>query len=155
MKRLYSYEIDNTGPEARKRFIRDMFSSIAPTYDLLNHVLSMGTDILWRNHIFNHIRDVRGARAIDLCCGTGDLSLIFHKRGARVFSLDFSMNMLRRGVEKKSLRGPAVAADGLAMITISQAPSKLCHWWRTTSRSHRLTRFRITAFPTLRLTVMP
>ncbi|MBW2643644.1 MAG: class I SAM-dependent methyltransferase, partial [Deltaproteobacteria bacterium] len=59
MNTNFSYEIDNDNPEEKKRFIKKLFDSIVPTYDLLNHILSMGTDMLWRRNIFNHIKDVR------------------------------------------------------------------------------------------------
>ncbi len=111
MKSNFSYEINNKTPEEKKRFIQDLFDSIVPTYDLLNHVLSMGTDVLWRRNIFRHINNVRDKKAIDLCCGTGDLSLLLHKKGADVVSLDFSMNMLQRGIRKKALKGDPVSAD--------------------------------------------
>ncbi len=107
----YTYKIDNQNPEEKKRFVRKLFDSIVPTYDLLNHVLSMGTDILWRGNIFRHIQDVGNKKALDLCCGTGDLSLVLHRKGAETVSLDFSMNMLKRGLEKKAIKGFPVAAD--------------------------------------------
>lgn len=106
-----SYEINNENPEEKKRLIKNLFDSIVPTYDLLNHVLSMGTDVLWRRNIFRYLKGIRGSRAIDLCCGTGDLSLLLYQKGAKVISLDFSMNMLQRGIKKKTLRGYPVAAD--------------------------------------------
>ena len=105
------YEINNVNPEEKKRFIKKLFDSIVPTYDLLNHILSMGTDMLWRRNIFHHITEVRNNLAIDLCCGTGDLSLLLHQKGAKVVSLDFSMNMLQKGIKKKALKGYPVVAD--------------------------------------------
>ncbi len=111
MNTSISYEINNKNPEEKKRFIQKMFDSIVPTYDLLNHVLSMGTDTLWRRNIFRHIKSIKRRSVIDLCCGTGDLSLLLHKKGAKAFSLDFSMNMLKRGVAKKALLGHPISAD--------------------------------------------
>jgi len=111
VKASISYEINNKTPEETKRFIQNLFDSIVPTYDLLNHVLSMGTDVLWRRNIFKHINSVGNRKAIDLCCGTGDLSLLLYKKGAKVVSLDFSMNMLQRGIRKKALKGFSVSAD--------------------------------------------
>ena len=111
MNTNFSYEIDNDNPEDKKRFIKELFDSIVPTYDLLNHILSMGTDMLWRKNIFRHIKDVRDNMAIDLCCGTGDLSLLLHQKDAKVVSLDFSMNMLQKGIAKKALKGYPVVAD--------------------------------------------
>jgi demethylmenaquinone methyltransferase/2-methoxy-6-polyprenyl-1,4-benzoquinol methylase len=104
-------DINNDRPEARKRFIHGLFDSIVPTYDLLNHVLSVGIDIHWRKKIFRYIQSVEGKRIVDLCCGTGDLSRLLDRKGANVVSLDFSLNMLQRGVEKKALRGSPMAAD--------------------------------------------
>jgi len=111
MNTNFSYEIDNYNPEEKRRFIKKLFDSIVPTYDLLNHILSMGTDMLWRRNIFNHIKDVRDNTPIDLCCGTGDLSLLLHQKGAKVVSLDFSMNMLKKGIKNKALKGYPVVAD--------------------------------------------
>lgn len=106
-----TYDINNECPEGKKRFIRGLFDSIVPTYDLLDHVLSLGIDIHWRKNIFRYIQTVEKKRTIDLCCGTGDLSRLLHRKGANVVSLDFSMNMLKRGREKKALRGFPMAAD--------------------------------------------
>jgi demethylmenaquinone methyltransferase/2-methoxy-6-polyprenyl-1,4-benzoquinol methylase len=110
-----SYEINNKDPEDKKRFIRRMFDSIVPTYDLLNHVLSFGADIFWRKNIFRHINEIKGSPAIDICCGTGDLSLLLYKKGAKVVSLDFSLNMLKKGMTKNALRGQSVSADACLM----------------------------------------
>ena len=48
---------------------------------------------------------------IDLCCGTGDLSLLLHKKGAKVTSLDFSLNMLQKGLARGAIKPGALAAD--------------------------------------------
>jgi demethylmenaquinone methyltransferase / 2-methoxy-6-polyprenyl-1,4-benzoquinol methylase len=107
----FKYEINNRNPEKKKRFVRKLFDTITPTYDLLNHVLSLGIDILWRKRIFKYIPDVKDMLSIDLCCGTGDLSLLFHKHGSSLVSLDFSLNMIQRGLQKNSLPGHIIAAD--------------------------------------------
>ena len=111
MKQKLSYELNNENPEDKKRFIKNLFDEIVPTYDMLNHLLSFGTDILWRRRIFKHIRSVKGKRVLDLCCGTGDLSLLLSRRGAHTASLDFSLNMLKRGKQRKTLREHCVAGD--------------------------------------------
>lgn len=59
-------------------YVRDMFSRIAPRYDLLNHLLSFSLDRVWRRRTarrFRHILRRTDARVLDLCCGTGDLTL--------------------------------------------------------------------------------
>ena len=63
--------------------VREMFSSIAPRYDLLNHVLSMHVDRLWWNRTaraFRHILQRPDAQVLDLCCGTGDMTFALHRR---------------------------------------------------------------------------
>ena len=111
MTRELRYEIDNVNPREKKRFIRKMFDSLVPTYDLLNHLLSMGIDTTWRKHIFRYIAGDGSARALDLCCGTGDLSLLLRKNKFDTISLDFSLNMLERGREKGAIADGAVAGD--------------------------------------------
>jgi demethylmenaquinone methyltransferase / 2-methoxy-6-polyprenyl-1,4-benzoquinol methylase len=106
-----SYKIDNKTPEEKKKFIQNLFDSIVPTYDLLNRVLSGGIDMVWRINVFRHIRSVKGKRTIDLCCGTGDISTLLYRKGAKLTSLDFSLHMLKKGKKKGSLPGTSIAAD--------------------------------------------
>jgi demethylmenaquinone methyltransferase / 2-methoxy-6-polyprenyl-1,4-benzoquinol methylase len=84
--------------EQAARWVRGMFGQIAPRYDLLNHLLSMNVDRYWRSRTASrvaHILRRPEARVLDLCCGTGDLTLAFEKRGpARIFSSDFCHPML-------------------------------------------------------------
>jgi len=88
-----------------------MFDSIVPTYDLLNRVLSGGIDNFWRRDIVRLIDGAASKRILDICCGTGDLSRQLVKRGGELFSLDFSFNMLKKGVEKGWLSGTNISAD--------------------------------------------
>jgi demethylmenaquinone methyltransferase / 2-methoxy-6-polyprenyl-1,4-benzoquinol methylase len=86
------------------RKVREMFTQIAPRYDLLNHVLSLQLDRLWRARVARHLRPILerpDARVLDLCCGTGDLALSLARAGrARVMGADFSHAMLVRAREK-------------------------------------------------------
>jgi len=91
--------------------VREMFSSIAPRYDLLNHVLSMNVDRLWWNRTartFTQILRSPGAQVLDLCCGTGDMTFALHRRAGRTdvkFSgADFSHAMLVRAEQKSGTR---------------------------------------------------
>jgi len=89
-------------PKARQ--IRQMFSSIAPRYDLLNHLLSLNIDKSWRRRAVSLMR-TRSTQEpslwLDLCCGTGDLSLEMLRQGAhRIVSSDFSHPMLRLNLDK-------------------------------------------------------
>lgn len=93
--------------EAAALAVRDMFSSIAPKYDLLNHILSMNIDRVWWNRtarIFDSILSRPGAQVLDLCCGTGDMTFALHRRmngpSGSLVGADFSHAMLVRAREK-------------------------------------------------------
>lgn len=116
---------EGAGDEAAAAIaVRDMFSSIAPRYDLLNHVLSMNIDRLWWNRTartFSHILNRSGAKVLDLCCGTGDMTfaLYRHSRASQQVEFtgaDFSHAMLVRAQEKSGARSIRwVEADALQM----------------------------------------
>ena len=87
--------------------VRDMFSSIALKYDLLNHVLSMNIDRVWWNRTaraFDAILSRPGARVLDLCCGTGDMTFALYRRmksgSSDLVGADFSHAMLVRAAAK-------------------------------------------------------
>jgi len=87
--------------------VREMFTSIAPRYDLLNHVLSMNVDRLWWNRTartFQAILANPNANVLDLCCGTGDMTFALYRRmksnPTRLVGADFAHPMLVRAAEK-------------------------------------------------------
>jgi len=86
------------------RKVREMFSQIAPRYDLLNHLLSFELDRLWRARAARHLRAILNrsdAVVLDLCCGTGDLAFALARAGeARILGADFAHTMLVRAREK-------------------------------------------------------
>jgi demethylmenaquinone methyltransferase/2-methoxy-6-polyprenyl-1,4-benzoquinol methylase len=109
-----------TEADASKK-VREMFTEIAPRYDLLNHLLSLQLDRLWRARAAKHLRPIffkqetsagnhkavfvrRETSVLDLCCGTGDLAIALHRRyWARTVAVDFAHSMLVRA-RKKSAR---------------------------------------------------
>lgn len=105
------YELNNANPAERKHFIRRMFDSIVPTYDLLNRMLSMGIDRSWRRFLISLMGDLSRRSVLDMCCGTGDLSNQIRKAGADLYSLDFSLPMIVKGRKKGWLGRQNVAAD--------------------------------------------
>lgn len=87
--------------------VRQIFDSIAPRYDLLNHVLSANIDRLWwrrTSRRFQSVLERPDAAILDICCGTGDLTmaLLKHRPGGAlpILAADFSRNMLQRGARK-------------------------------------------------------
>jgi len=90
------------------RKVREMFTQIAPSYDALNHILSLQLDRLWRARTANHLRPIlqrKDAIVLDLCCGTGDLALALRKSAkARIIGADFAHTMLVRA-RAKSIMG--------------------------------------------------
>ncbi len=105
-------------PTSKGAQVRKMFAAVAPRYDLLNHLLSLNTDRLWRRFTVKQLRPVLqrpGACALDLCCGTADLALEVG-RHAPVVGLDFCHPMLVHGQEKIDRRqAPIVLTEGDAM----------------------------------------
>jgi len=105
------------------RAVREMFTSIAPRYDLLNHVLSFNVDRIWWRRTaraFRHILTRSDARVLDLCCGTGDMAFALQRQAgksvAQIVGADFSHAMLRRAALKSADRGAStkwIEADAL------------------------------------------
>ncbi len=112
-----------TSEESAAANVQQMFDSIAPRYDLLNHVLSMGLDRWWWARAAANFRNVLrrpDARVLDLCCGTGDMALALMKLrpadadAAPLLAIDFSHGMLVRGAEKFAPHNIiAIEADAL------------------------------------------
>ena len=88
------------------RKVREMFTQIAPRYDLLNHLLSMQLDRVWRARVARRLKpilDLRNAVVLDLCCGTGDLALaLARSANAKIIGADFAHPMLVRAREKSA-----------------------------------------------------
>ncbi len=97
--------------------VREMFARVAPRYDLLNHLLSLNIDRLWRSAVSRRFRAVLerpGARVLDLCCGTGDLAWNLRRAGrALVIGSDFCHPMLTRAAKKFAF--PLAEADALRL----------------------------------------
>jgi demethylmenaquinone methyltransferase / 2-methoxy-6-polyprenyl-1,4-benzoquinol methylase len=95
-------------------YVREMFGRVAPRYDLLNHLLSFQTDRYWRAVTVRrvaHILSRPGARVVDLCCGTGDLTLALQAKAhpdARVQGSDFCHPMLVTAGRKSLDRGAPI-----------------------------------------------
>jgi demethylmenaquinone methyltransferase / 2-methoxy-6-polyprenyl-1,4-benzoquinol methylase len=112
-----------TDPKQAAQAVREMFSAIAPRYDLLNHLLSFNVDKLWWRRtarLFRGLLQRPGARALDLCCGTADMALALrrHARPAApaIVGADFSHAMLQLAARKGEGTGLGFCeADALAL----------------------------------------
>ena len=81
----------------KKEKVREMFDHIAPSYDKLNHVLSMNVDKLWRRHALKEIVDGTSQRILDVACGTGDSTISIASaaaEGSEVIGVDISEGMM-------------------------------------------------------------
>jgi demethylmenaquinone methyltransferase/2-methoxy-6-polyprenyl-1,4-benzoquinol methylase len=90
-------------PEGKQ--VQAMFSGIAGKYDLLNHLLSLGTDSYWWRRMARMSGAAPGRRFLDVAAGTGDSSLALARLGADVVSTDFTQAMLRLGPGKFRAQG--------------------------------------------------
>lgn len=96
--------------------VRQMFGEIAPQYDFLNHLLSLGVDRLWRRTTVRRVPPVPGGRILDICTGTADLALAYWRAGrarTSVVGVDFCRPMLQQAQEKCRSRG---AENGIRLV---------------------------------------
>jgi demethylmenaquinone methyltransferase/2-methoxy-6-polyprenyl-1,4-benzoquinol methylase len=108
--------------------VRQMFDAIAPRYDLLNHVLSANVDRLWWRRTARRFQPILAepdAAILDICCGTGDMTMALLKRrpqGARpILAADFSRGMLARGAKKFGGSGVGERAEGQPFAVLLEA----------------------------------
>jgi demethylmenaquinone methyltransferase/2-methoxy-6-polyprenyl-1,4-benzoquinol methylase len=96
-------------------FVQDAFAKIARRYVLTNHVLSVGTDILWRRKVANLVRDLKPAKVLDLATGSGDLAAEIAKKcpEADITGADFSAPMLEVARKRNVPNLKLVEADAM------------------------------------------
>lgn len=116
---ITSTDLPPAAQAARRSYVRDMFTAIAPRYDFLNHLLSFNVDRSWRRAAVRRLAWERrpDGTYLDLCAGTLDLAATLARapgfRGT-VIGADFVIPMLARG-KGKALRARPVGADALAL----------------------------------------
>jgi demethylmenaquinone methyltransferase / 2-methoxy-6-polyprenyl-1,4-benzoquinol methylase len=109
--------------DQRAAKVRDLFARIAPRYDLINDLQSFGLHRYWKRRVVRLARPQPGQRALDLCCGTGDLALALARRGAQVTGLDFSEQMLAAAERRLSRIRVQEPAAGHHASRITHHPS--------------------------------
>ena len=111
--------------QSKKEQVEQMFDNIAPTYDKLNHIMSLNIDRVWRRRVMRIVRRSKAHKIMDVATGTGDLAIAMAKRVDRtqILGVDLSEEMLavaRRKVEKQGLEERIMLekgdAENLAMV---------------------------------------
>ena len=91
-----------------KNHIREMFDGIAPSYDRLNHLMSLGVDRWWRKRALKEVVDGSVQQILDVACGTGDSTIAIAQAagsGSRVTGVDISEGMMALVMEKAAHEG--------------------------------------------------
>ena len=126
----------------KKEKVREMFDHIAPSYDRLNHILSLNVDKLWRRHALKEIVDGTPQRILDVACGTGDSTISIAKaaaKGSSVIGADISEGMMalvkgkaeKAGVEDRITLQVADGEDlpyGEGTFDLSVPQNRLVRW---------------------------
>jgi demethylmenaquinone methyltransferase/2-methoxy-6-polyprenyl-1,4-benzoquinol methylase len=97
--------------EAKHDAVEGMFDRLAPRYDRMNRIISLGLDRRWRHRAVAELGVSPGARVLDLACGTGDLCADLAADGASPIGVDFSAGMLAAA----TVDTPLVRADGAVL----------------------------------------
>lgn len=94
--------------ENKNKKIQTIFSEVPKTYELVNHLLTFGFDIVWRKKAAKLASKAGGIHWLDVCTGTGEMAAYLATRApesTQVYALDLTFAMLREAIEKKSPRG--------------------------------------------------
>ena len=88
--------------KSKGEMVRGMFNDIAPTYDRLNHILSLDIDKLWRKRVVRIVRRLGAKHIMDMATGTGDLAIAMARKieGSTIYGADFSSEMLAVAKQK-------------------------------------------------------
>jgi demethylmenaquinone methyltransferase / 2-methoxy-6-polyprenyl-1,4-benzoquinol methylase len=139
--------------EQRATKVNDLFARIARRYDFLNDLQSFGLHRLWKRRVADLARVSPGSRALDLCCGTGDIAFALAQRGAETTGLDFSAQMLEVAGQRQSnsklktqnlkfLQGDAqqlpFPENAFDIMTVSYGLRNLTSWERGLDEMHRV-----------------
>lgn len=105
------YYVEGAGRAAK---VEDLFAAVAPRYDVINDLQSLGMHRVWKRRMVEAAAPKPGDVALDLCCGTGDVAFALAARGAVVTGIDFSPAMLAVA-RRRPGRSPVTFQQGDAM----------------------------------------
>ena len=92
--------------ESKKEQVAEMFNNISQRYDLLNHILSLGIDILWRRTAIKLLQEVKPDKVLDVATGTGDFAIeALRLKPTKITGIDISQGMLDMGKIKMKDKG--------------------------------------------------
>ncbi len=102
-------------PKDRAGYVRDVFTRIAPRYDLMNRLMTGGQDVSWRQEVIRRAAIPARGRILDLGAGTGDLSREAMRQapGCRPLAADFTLAMMRAGQRSRGVRIEWAGVDAL------------------------------------------
>lgn len=141
----------------RAQKVQELFTTIAPRYDLINDLQSFGLHRIWKRRAIEVCRVEPGISALDVCCGTGDLARSLARLGANTIGLDFNERMLAvaeakqranngkgRGGTLRFLRGDALElpfeANSFDVVTVGYGLRNLADLGRGLKELERVTR---------------
>jgi demethylmenaquinone methyltransferase/2-methoxy-6-polyprenyl-1,4-benzoquinol methylase len=138
--------------EQRGERVADLFGVIAKRYDLVNDLQSLGLHRRWKKLVVAMAGVKSGEKALDVCCGTGDIAFALERAGAKVDGLDFSAEMLAVAQERSRNGGSSVHfqrgdamnlpfADAMFdVVTVGYGLRNLASWERGLEEMHRVAR---------------
>ncbi|HEY0549693.1 MAG TPA: bifunctional demethylmenaquinone methyltransferase/2-methoxy-6-polyprenyl-1,4-benzoquinol methylase UbiE [Verrucomicrobiae bacterium] len=139
--------------EQRGEKVQDLFSRVAPRYDLINDLQSFGLHRRWKQMLVNLAQVKPNDAALDICCGTGDIAFALARAGAHVTAVDFSEPMLnvakararRDGFPRVDFqRGDAqqlsFSAGAFDIVTVGYGLRNLPNWKAGLAEMHRVAR---------------
>jgi ubiquinone/menaquinone biosynthesis methyltransferase len=154
---IFNISSDDAGPvanpfyvegEQRGEKVNDLFARVAPRYDLINDLQSFGLHRLWKRRFVKMAGVRTGERALDVCCGTGDIAFALARAGAKVNAVDFSEAMLQVAAQRSSdsnpqfQRGDAMQLafeDGtFDVVTVGYGLRNLSNWETGLREMHRV-----------------
>ena len=95
-----SFGFDEVTPDEKSRRVGSVFASVAPSYDLMNDLMSGGMHRLWKSRFVRRVKPRRGESILDVAGGTGDIAFRMAASGAQVTVADISREMLDVGIER-------------------------------------------------------
>ena len=109
----HSFGNSTVTKEERERKIRRVFKAVAPRYDLMNDLMSMGIHRLWKKKMARLAGNIPGGLALDLACGTGDVGKLLAKSGGSVMLCDPSLEMMQNAKNCENILKIAAPAESL------------------------------------------